>query len=394
MDQSHRPLTYTDARWHFDRWEFSFVVAYALGVVLVWSVGGVSESRQVAVTAVLSLMGAWWWGFGRRLALHGDETWRGVLYLVVVLALFVAAVDLVPVCSWVLFGLCPQPLMVRPQRESMVWVAGLNVVAPLWALIHPGSSDGFWSQLAVGIAATTLSYIVVTSIDRIAAESDERAMLIDELEASRARIGALSREAGMTAERERLAAEIHDTLAQGFTSVLTLVQAARSAVDVDSDRVRRHLDLAAETARENLAEARALVGALGPAPLDAASLAEALHRQADRFAAESGIAIDLTVDDGLGRLSTPAQVALLRAMQEALANVRRHSGARSVSVRLARDGGGARLEVRDDGSGFDPDAAAAGFGLRGMRARVEQIGGAVAVHSGPGGTMVRVGVPA
>ena len=147
-------------------------------------------------------------------------------------------------------------------------------------------------------------------------------------------------------------------------------------------------------AREGLAEARPLVGATGPADLQDASLTQAVERVVARFGEETGLPAKMTV--GRPR-SLPAnyEVVLLRATQEALANVRRHAAAKAVRVTLSfpPDGpGSATLEVADDGRGFDP-LAATGYGLRGMLSRVEQVGGTLEISSTVGGTSVRVLVP-
>jgi signal transduction histidine kinase len=196
----------------------------------------------------------------------------------------------------------------------------------------------------------------------------------------------------VAAERERLAAEIHDTLAQGFTSILTLVQAASAELARDPDRTRAHLDLAARTARENLGEARALVGALTPAAMGSGSLVDAVRRQAARLTEECGIEAEFVNEGELGALPTAVEVVLLRTAQEALTNVRKHSGAGFVRVMLGGEADRVWLSVVDDGSGFDATRPSDGFGLRGMRNRVEQVGGRLTVDSGPIGTTVRVEV--
>jgi signal transduction histidine kinase len=224
-------------------------------------------------------------------------------------------------------------------------------------------------------------------------ESRERADLIAELEASQAEVVRLSREAGTAAERERLAREIHDTLAQGFTSIVTLAQAIESEVDTDPAAARRHAELAARTARDNLGEARAMVAALAPADLTSGSLVDAVRRQADRLADETGLSVRYEVADGLPALTMPSEVVLLRGAQEALNNVRRHAAASAVTVHLSLVDGSVRLSVRDDGAGFDADQTD-GFGLRGMRSRAEQVGGTLSVRSGPGGTELTLEVPA
>jgi len=225
--------------------------------------------------------------------------------------------------------------------------------------------------------------------------SAERAALIEELASTRAEVARLSWEAGIAEERQRLAGEIHDTVAQGLSSVVMLVQAADAALTTDPEAARGHLTLAARTARENLDEARALVGALTPASLADASLVDALRRLTDRFSTDAGIQAVCTVEGEVRALPTSVEVVLLRVAQEALTNVRKHSGAREVSLRLVFTAGTAVLDVRDDGCGFDVAALPTGYGLDAMRNRVEQVGGRLTVHSAPrAGTTLRTEIDA
>jgi signal transduction histidine kinase len=230
---------------------------------------------------------------------------------------------------------------------------------------------------------------------KIIRQSTGRAELIAQLEQTRAALAQANREAGMLAERERLASEIHDTIAQGFTSILMLAQAAESMIDSDPALARKQLGLVGRTARENLAEARALVAGLAPAALTSATLADALTRLTERAGQELGIAAEFAVSGEPRALGTGAEVVLVRVCQEALSNVRKHARARSVRVLLCfadagvTVGAGVRLEVADDGVGFEAGPDCEGFGLRGMRARVDDIGGKLDVTSAPGaGTTV------
>ena len=204
----------------------------------------------------------------------------------------------------------------------------------------------------------------------------------------------------MLAERERLAREVHDTLAQGYTSIVVLSQTAAAQVDTDPAAARERLALIEEVARDNLGEARAMVAAFAPVALEDSTLVEALERLADRFGRETGLAVrlDTAALTGEVALRRDEEVVLLRGAQEALTNVRRHADARSVVVRLSVTGEGDRrqvsVHVEDDGVGFDPTSVQ-GTGLEGLRGRVAQVGGAVDVASSPGeGTRVTLRVPA
>jgi len=204
--------------------------------------------------------------------------------------------------------------------------------------------------------------------------------------------GRAGQQAGVLRERQRMAQEIHDTLAQGFTSIVMNLEAAEGVLLPDSTRARHHLDQARLTARESLTEARRLVWALQPEALKSASLPEALGRLGKRWSEESGIAADVNVTGTPGPLSPEIEMILFRAAQEALANVRKHAEANRVALTLSYMGDTVVLDVRDDGMGFDPllidagarDRTSGGFGLKGMRGRVEQAGGTLSLESVPG----------
>jgi signal transduction histidine kinase len=202
-------------------------------------------------------------------------------------------------------------------------------------------------------------------------------------------------------ERSRLAREIHDTLAQGFTGIVTQLQAADQAADEDARR--RHINAALALARDGLAEARRSVQALRPGALDAVRLTDALENVARTWSSRTGIPVTITTSGDARALPTEVEVALLRTAQEALANVEQHAVARRVVLTLRSDTGGTRLEVRDDGRGFDAADRAArpghaedgGYGLVAMKERIESVAGALVIDSRPGhGTAVRAEVPA
>lgn len=192
-------------------------------------------------------------------------------------------------------------------------------------------------------------------------------------------------------ERERLAREIHDTLAQGFASIIVLAEAARSTLDTEPDRTARQLLSIEQTARENFAEARVLVGSAPQSGLTPGSVAATLRRTLDRFAEDTGLTVLAELPEVLCDQQT--RIALLRCTQESLANVRKHAGASTVSVFLDRHADRVELEITDDGRGFVVEESH-GFGLDGMRKRVAELGGELTVTSSPGdGTRVLAALP-
>ena len=324
---------------------------------------------------------------------------RAVAYLTVLVAVFAVLERQAPDLLFLLFLAYPQVwFLVESPRPGVFWTLALALAstagsAVAWAQGHESlsrvleSSVGMVFSLALGIW-----------FSRVMEQSRQRATLIRELETTRAELAAAHREQGIAAERERLAREVHDTLAQGYTSIVVLAQAATGQLLADPGGAAERLGLIEEVARENLAEARAMVAAFAPVPLQSATLVEALQRLAERFGRETGVAARLDTS-ALGEgpaLRRDEEVVLLRGAQEALTNVRRHAAASAVVIRLSRVGEGAArqvsVHVEDDGIGFDPSSAR-GAGLEGLRSRVAQVGGSVDVVSAPGaGTRVTLRV--
>jgi signal transduction histidine kinase len=382
--------------WQLGRhlWDPYFALCYLVAVAMLVGHEGTSAPRRIAVIGLFTLMTACYWVLGRPAILRGDEGWPGWLFVAAVAVLFGVAVGIDQLSVLALFAISPMVFFALPLRYAIPVVVVLYLLPPVIGLIQARSLDGLRDLLPLTALTLAFALLIGTYIERIVRQSAERAELIRELEASRAEVSRLSHAAGVSAERARLAGEIHDTLAQGFTSIIALLQAADSGIGRDDAEVRRRLDLAVRTARENLAEARGLVAALAPRALESGSLDDAVRRLAERTGEELGVPATFDADGAPRPVPTAVEVVVLRAAQEALSNVRKHADPGEVTVRLSYRDCSLWLLVRDDGKGFPPDGPPAGFGLHGMRSRVEQAGGSLDVRSAPGaGTEVRVEVP-
>ncbi|WP_200938744.1 sensor histidine kinase [Modestobacter sp. Leaf380] len=372
---------------------FGVVAIGTMASVLV--LGAEPLARRWWAVAALAALSAWYARYGRPLIRDGVEDHRAYVYLAGAALLFVPAVALVSSASFALFALCPQAYMLMSALRATLVVLALNVMDV--GVAYLGSRD--WADTAEGPLPVAVLVVLASAVfgtwaRGVALENDERAVLIDELTRSRAEVARLSHEAGALAERQRLAGEVHDTVAQGLTSIIMLVQAAEAEVDRDAGLARQHLALALDAARDNLHEARAIVGALTPRGLEGSSLADALSRLTDRFTSETGTPATFRAGGSADGLPTAVQVAVLRATQESLTNVHRHAGAASVAVDLERGEDLVVVRIADDGCGFDPATRTGGYGLSGMRARVQQVSGTLEVSSVPGrGTTVQVEVP-
>jgi signal transduction histidine kinase len=372
-------------RRYWPYWEVYFaVVAVAVVTATLAADSHVLWRREMSAAAIAA-MAVLHVAAGRRLIMKDIEDWRNVAVAVGQTALFVVAVAGAPFTTWLLFAIIPLFFQLLPMRSAIVLAVLVNLVTPLVDVIEEPKLVPM--DLLIGaISAAAGAWLGFWNI-RVIEQSVERGQLIEELEASRAEVARLSHTAGVAEERARLAGEIHDTLAQGFTSIITLLQAA------DPQLRDERVALAVRTAKENLAEARALVSALSPAALAAGSLTDSVRRAASRFTEESGVPATVRVTGPSRPLPTSVEVVLLRATQEALTNVRRHAGAGSAQVLLAFADEAVRLTVRDDGRGFPPDHAD-GFGLNGMRARASQVNGTLTVAGSSGaGTTIELEIP-
>jgi signal transduction histidine kinase len=391
---TERPLTEVLGFW---LWDLLFAVATLLTCLLVALEDRPTDARLGAVAVVVAI-GLSWPLAGRRMTLAAGDfrvTPGRVALCAAIGAGLVVGVALVDSANWAAFVVYSQLFWLLPLPWAIGTIVVLTVLAPLaGALVRDqGLVAGLFAPQALFM--TLFGVLVGIFITRLAHESERRAELITELRATQAEVAALSEVAGATAERERLAGEIHDTLAQGFTSIVTLLQAAQAQFDADPATARRHVDLAVRSARENLQEARQLVAATAPGDLADRSLADAVERAAGRFAEESGVPARHDTTGTPRKVPAETEIVLLRAAQELLANVRRHAGANAVAVRLDyTDPGAVALTVTDDGAGFDPARVGdASYGLRMLRTRAERLDGTVVVTSGDAGTTVALTLP-
>jgi signal transduction histidine kinase len=407
-----------------DRWERRLdsviavvpYVALAVSTLLVWAVAPLWPGPPLAGTFALAAVAAAWMLW--MVTLH--PAWarrRGLMaiYYVVLVVLIGALVARSPLFGFFAFSGYLHAVYALHGRWRLVGASAtavLSSVSQVGGLATLRSPPGLAIFLIVmlfniGLAGAMTFLGTVTTEQAV-----RRKQIIDELAEANKRLEAAlaenaglhaqlltqAREAGVLDERQRLAGEIHDTLAQGLTGIVTQLEAADQASQRPAES-RRHLRTAARLARDSLSEARRSVQALRPQPLDGARLPEALAEVVDRWSSVHGVAAELVLTGTAQPLLPEIEVALLRTAQEALANVAKHAGASRVGMTLSYLEDLVILDVRDDGTGFDPagvptGTGEGGFGLTVMRERVRRVAGTLAVESQPGaGTAVSACVP-
>ncbi|MGW0548275.1 ATP-binding protein [Streptomyces altiplanensis] len=267
----------------------------------------------------------------------------------------------------------------------------------VWADPAPDMLAEFILIVAVQTAAIGVGILLTA---RSEPEERKREELVERLEAAlhenaglHAQLVAQARESGAQDERQRLAGEIHDTLAQGLAGIITQLQAAERSASVRGE-TEEHVARALRLARSSLTEARRSVQALAPQELGRAHLPDALRTLTGRWSQDQGISAQVEVTGTREPLSPAIEVSLFRVAQESLTNVAKHAEATRVGVTLSYTGTEVLLDVRDDGRGFAKEVGT-GFGLTSMRQRIRGVGGHVEVQSAPGeGTSVSARVPA
>jgi signal transduction histidine kinase len=298
-------------------------------------------------------------------------------------------------------------------RPIPLAVLGVAVTSIILNTLPGGFKDPFGADFLAVLTIFLLQTVAISggtiSGIKVSEQSEQRRKMVAQLEAAMAENAGLhaqlvtqAREAGVHDERQRMAREIHDTLAQGLTGIVTQLQAAKRSKD-DAAEWGRHIDTAAELARESLSEARRSVHAVGPEALESSRLGEAVSEVAGRWSEINSIPVEVTTTGDARPMHPEVEVALLRTTQEALANVTKHARASRVGLTLSYMEDLVRLDVRDDGVGFAPErggtsngkAPDGGFGLTAMRQRVSRLAGRLEIESEPGGgTAISASVPA
>lgn len=320
----------------------------------------------------------------------GHRALAGAGWVAVLSLLWVALLIGVPEAAYLVFPLFFLYLHVLPGAAGPGAVAVATAVAVTALGLHGEFTVGGVVGPVVGAGVALLVGLGYRALEREAAEREE---LLTELLATRGRLAATEREQGVLAERSRLAREIHDTVAQGLSSIQMLLHAAERA---DEGRPgMEHIRLARTTAADGLADTRRFIRELAPPALDRGLMA-ALHRLGTQWERD-GVRVVVTAPPEEPRLSMDVQTALLRIAQGAVANAAQHARPSTITLRLTVEEQRTRLDVIDDGDGFDPAAerdragTSDSFGLRAMSERVGQLGGQLHVDSAPGrGTTITV----
>jgi signal transduction histidine kinase len=324
----------------------------------------------------------------------GPWPWTWCLSLV---AIWFVLVVLAPSFAWLAVPLSFVALRVLPFAAAgavIAFMTGSVVVA--WTVMQ-GDLD-----LTVVTGPIAVAWLAVVAYRALEREAASRQELVDELQEAQGNLAEAQHRAGVLAERARLSREIHDSVAQALSSINLLLQAAEQSWTSRPEAARDQVTQAASAARDGLDEVRRVVRDLAPPELGATGSAPALvatlRRSCERAVRGTDVRVDVHVDGTPVDVPPEVATALLRTSRGALANVVEHAAARTATVSLTYQPDVVSLDVRDDGSGFDPRRVTAagprGRGLAGIRDRAEQFGGTLTVETAPGeGTALAFTIP-
>lgn len=367
-------------------------------VLLVVSLAGVGQIDEHSVFIAVGLTSAFALVYATGMMHQEAEQWQRLLWIALLTAVWVLMLPIIPVAVYLVLPMYFMVLRVMPDTRGVVAVVALTFMAVM----------SRWPDLTFGaVLGPVVSALVVIGMHMafiaVWRGGREREALIEELITTRDKLASTERAAGIAQERQRIAHEIHDTLAQGLSSIQMLLRVAEQDIrnssmsEQEQEVPLKRMELARQTAADNLSEARAMIAALQPAALSQTSLEKALERAAQGIV---GTEVSIDVEGEDRQLPMRTEAALLRIAQGALGNVAKHAQAARCRVTLTYEQDEVRLDVVDNGQGFDPAAVAgkpAGLGhigLDAMRQRAAEQGGELLVESTPGqGTAVSVALP-
>lgn len=321
-----------------------------------------------------------------------------------ILLIWFIQIFMAPLIVWTLSGLLGVIYTYLPLRPAITYIFEMFAFGGIGTANVIGYGP-FSLWLTLGQMAFFLSFALVTSIfaiwiSRVIEQSNDRRELIEELQTTQALLAQAEHERGILAERQRLSHELHDTLAQGFTSIVMEMEAAEGATKLSQKDPLNHIIKARETARRNLEQVRHVIQDLRTETLDQPSIQHVLRQEVETWSHQSGIPADFTVTGQALNTCEEVSHTLLRVTQESLTNIRKYADANDVSVTLSFLSDCLILDVQDDGVGLEKTNPAeenilsGGIGIPTMTERVENLGGTLTIESLPQmGTTVVAQIP-
>jgi signal transduction histidine kinase len=334
------------------------------------------------------------------------------------LALIIGIITVFPIlATWGIIQLFPRTPMLDPQGSILrllpfflvafllaswqyswpymiliiLGITGLNL-GIIWSFPSPGPSP-FRGALTATLIQAVVFFAVGFSISFLMNRLRNQQRSLEDANLRLTHYASTLEQLTTTRERNRLARELHDTLAHTLSGLSVQLETIKAYWDVDQTMARSSLEKSLAVAHAGLEETRRALKALRASPLDDLGLARAIRVMVEDMAARNNLALDLSITDTLPALSPDVEQCIYRIVQEAVTNVVNHAGAKNLTVRLENKEEKLMVSIRDDGVGFNVDKSKNGgrFGLTGMQERAQMIGGVLSIHSAAGqGTTIQL----
>ncbi|MCI1636234.1 sensor histidine kinase [Bifidobacterium sp.] len=389
------------------RWNMYFAIATPLLIASIVLLSKLGWYQRFALVILLGLPTLVFLLFvdpysSEHAATASKSGYRGWCFAALSVVCLVAAAAINPSVVFMQFIVVPQLFIAFTYWPSLGVVTLMNCgfIGVAWMQSAVLYSGDITDAVVESVASVFFSGMIGIANDHLVEVNTHNIQLIERLQSQQEVIGHLSHEEGIAAERQRMAGEMHDTIAQSLTSMLALSRAALDEMEDDQDHelAAKHLRMISTIAKESLDDTRALIANSTPVALQKSGLRDALNRTLANTQLSGGIAYTLHVDEHLPVLPLALQVAVLRVVQEAATNIQKHSRAHHVNVELKRvpgDQGGQErlcLCIEDDGIGFDASTISEeqasttghGYGFIDMRRRVEGLSGRFSYSSSIG----------
>lgn len=333
-----------------------------------------------------------WHTIGAVISARAKSNSFAIWWLVGLAGLWLAAVIISAEFVWIAFLLWLLAGHLLPLKWGVFFSIIVLIVTVTAPIVHHGATN--YANIFGPAIGSVFAFVISRGYLQLLREAEERENLVGTLKRAQLEMTELQdelalaqRQSGMLAERTRISRDIHDTIAQSLSSIKLLAHAAGKKVGAESES-KRTLKQIESLAGDSLADVRRIVAALVPAELEEGALVAALQRMLARLQEETGITAELLVDDRPPTITTAAEVALLRAAQSTISNIKLHAQATRVTVSFNDEPAGVTLRISDNGKGFDvkeweEDAGAktSSYGLRFMRERMQELGGDLQISS-------------
>lgn len=376
-------------------------------LIVIGVIRALGDGLSPVLVVAASVVFAGWYALGFSRAERDGGKPFATLWLIILALLWLGLTAVSSEFLWLAFPLWLLAGHLLSLRTALIF----SVLTFAVVIVVPVRADGQISYAAIigPLVGAIFSLGIARGYLQLQRDAEERHELItalvhahEDLAGLHDELGRTQRESGAVEERTRISRDIHDTIAQGLSAIVLIARAEEAPDAPDQDDDHTALRQIETLALENLIDVRRIVAALSPADLHERALAGAIRRLLDRLTAETGIETELHADESFPTLPAVVEVALLRTVQSALANVRLHSRATRAVITLVDDGDSIRLDIVDNGNGFDlgswpPEASldqASGYGLLSMRGRLRELGGGLEIESALGeGTALSVFLP-